>query len=234
MAGRVWGGVRRGKSNRTKHSVDSKSRLGNLHNARIHSLCASFSLSFLTHTHTYTHTYTCAPVQILSRCGMYAELAALYKYGGRHVEGMELLRRLSQEPEGLEHTVRGAAAGEGGARWRWGGRGGLWISAQAKRCQAKLAERRQRRQLQWVGERVLRRGEGWERGDGRRGGRGPMGPRNRRTWGSGTRPHRHASPPPTHTPGDRHAPAMPLRLATTLLLHTRALPPCVPGYAFSS
>ncbi|GFR42239.1 hypothetical protein Agub_g3133, partial [Astrephomene gubernaculifera] len=48
--------------------------------------------------------------QALSECGMYAELAALYKYNGCHEEGLELLRRLSQEPDSLPRKPRGAAA----------------------------------------------------------------------------------------------------------------------------
>ena len=52
-------------------------------------------------------------VQVLSQHGMYAELAALYRCNGRHVEGLELLRRVSQEPQCLDVAPRGAAAGEG-------------------------------------------------------------------------------------------------------------------------
>ncbi|KXZ52313.1 hypothetical protein GPECTOR_10g945 [Gonium pectorale] len=48
--------------------------------------------------------------QALSESGMYAELAALYRYNGRHEEGLELLRKLSQEPEALPRAARGAAA----------------------------------------------------------------------------------------------------------------------------
>ncbi len=56
--------------------------------------------------------------QALSESGMYAELAALYKYNGRHEEGLELLRKLSQEPEALPRAARGAAAGGRGGRGR--------------------------------------------------------------------------------------------------------------------
>ena len=42
--------------------------------------------------------------------GRYAELAALYQYGGHHAQGLELLRQLSQAPEELQVTPAGAAA----------------------------------------------------------------------------------------------------------------------------
>ncbi len=38
-------------------------------------------------------------VEVLTRHGMYAELAALYRSNGRHQQGLELLRRLSQDPK---------------------------------------------------------------------------------------------------------------------------------------
>lgn len=56
---------------------------------------------------------------MLSAAGMYAELVALCNASGRHEQGMELLRRLSQEPEGLSPRARGAAAGEAGLTAWW-------------------------------------------------------------------------------------------------------------------
>lgn len=48
--------------------------------------------------------------------GAYAELAALFKYHGRHGQGLELLRTLSQDPGSLDPPPRGAAAG---ATWQY-------------------------------------------------------------------------------------------------------------------
>ncbi|PNH02814.1 Vam6/Vps39-like protein, partial [Tetrabaena socialis] len=48
--------------------------------------------------------------QALAESGMYAELAALYKYNGCHDEGLELLHKLSQDPAALPRPARGAAA----------------------------------------------------------------------------------------------------------------------------
>ncbi len=55
---------------------------------------------------------------------MYAELAALYKYNGRHEEGLDLLYRLSQRPGDLDRPARGAAAG--GAAGVRAGDGRCW------------------------------------------------------------------------------------------------------------
>ncbi|GIL77647.1 hypothetical protein Vretifemale_7143 [Volvox reticuliferus] len=46
----------------------------------------------------------------LEESGMYAELAALYKFNGCHEKGLELLRKLSQDPGSLSRPARGAAA----------------------------------------------------------------------------------------------------------------------------
>ncbi|GIL49841.1 hypothetical protein Vafri_6156 [Volvox africanus] len=48
--------------------------------------------------------------QALEESGMYAELAALYKFNGCHEKGLELLRKLSQDPGSLSRPARGAAA----------------------------------------------------------------------------------------------------------------------------
>ncbi|GAX76818.1 hypothetical protein CEUSTIGMA_g4264.t1 [Chlamydomonas eustigma] len=47
---------------------------------------------------------------VLTQHGMYAELAALYRANAQHSEGLELLRKLSQEPGKLDVPARGAAA----------------------------------------------------------------------------------------------------------------------------
>lgn len=55
---------------------------------------------------------------------MFAELASLYKYNGRHDEGMDLLYRLSQKPQDLPRSARGAAMGAWARVWQEGGREG--------------------------------------------------------------------------------------------------------------
>lgn len=60
--------------------------------------------------------WLCTPnrLQVLQEYGMYAELAALYKYNGCHGQGLDLLYRLSQEPETMQPPARGAAKGAWG------------------------------------------------------------------------------------------------------------------------
>ncbi|KAF5838923.1 hypothetical protein DUNSADRAFT_1939 [Dunaliella salina] len=48
--------------------------------------------------------------KLLSSHGYYAELAALYKHYSKHEQGLELLRRTSQQPDSLQPHARGAAA----------------------------------------------------------------------------------------------------------------------------
>ncbi|GLC77792.1 hypothetical protein PLESTB_000955600 [Pleodorina starrii] len=55
----------------------------------------------------------------LAESGMYAELAALYKCNGCHDKGLELLRKLSQEPGSLTQPPRGAAADLSGLPGVW-------------------------------------------------------------------------------------------------------------------
>jgi hypothetical protein len=48
---------------------------------------------------------------MLMSYGMYAELAALYRYHGRHGQGLALLQATSQDPGSLKPPAMGAAAG---------------------------------------------------------------------------------------------------------------------------
>ena len=60
-------------------------------------------------------------LQVLSSSGMYAELAALYKYNKQHAKGLQLLHALSQDAASLPVKPRGAAAGGCGGELGGGG-----------------------------------------------------------------------------------------------------------------
>ncbi|GBF95524.1 hypothetical protein Rsub_07874 [Raphidocelis subcapitata] len=55
----------------------------------------------------------------LAAAGRYAELAALLQYNGKHEEGLELLRKLSQDPASLPVPPAGAAADLAGLPGVW-------------------------------------------------------------------------------------------------------------------